>query len=225
MKRLNINGREGFRQMLIAGGLLAGFAVPAALLLGLTHGFTKPKIEANRQASLIASLNEIVPPGAYDNDLIRDSIEVPPADMLGTREASHAYRARLRRQPVAVILEAVAPDGYSGSIRLLVGIRASGELAGIRAVEHRETPGLGDKIDAHKTDWVTQFPGKSLNYPDAEGWRVRKDGGDFDALTGATITPRAVVQATHRALLYFREHRDRLLAAPAGASTPSTTQH
>lgn len=211
---LNLDKKESLKQMGIAASLLAAFAVPAALLLGLTYGFTKPKIAANKQASLVASLNEIVPRDRYDNDLLRDTINIPADDQLGTSKATTAYQARRGKEPVAVILTAVAPDGYGGSIRLLVGVNADGSLAGIRAIEHRETPGLGDKIDAHKTDWVQQFPGRSLADTPQADWAVNKDGGAFDSLTGATITPRAVVGAVHRALLYFSANRAALLATP-----------
>jgi electron transport complex protein RnfG len=111
-----------------------------------------------------------------------------------------------------VVLEAVAPDGYSGEIRLLVGIHADGRVAGVRVTAHRETPGLGDYIDPARGPWIRQFDGRSLADPLPDGWRVKKDGGRFDYLAGATITPRAVVKAVRRSLEYFAAHRDELLA-------------
>lgn len=221
--KFDFDSREGLRQMGIAGVLLVGFAVPAALILGLTYGFTKPKILANQQASLQASLNDILPPNNYDNRLLDDQVVIPASAQLGTTSVTTGYRARRGGQPLAVILTAIAPDGYSGNIELLIGIKANGELAGIRPIRHKETPGLGDKIEARKTDWVAQFPGRSLNNTPENRWAVKKDGGDFDALTGATITPRAVVSAVQKALVYFAEHRPALLASVSAETNNKTT--
>ena len=138
------------------------------------------------------------------------------------------YRARREGRPVAAVLTAVAPDGYNGAIRLLVGVRRDATVAGVRVVSHRETPGLGDFIEAEKSDWVAQFEDRSLGDPPAERWRVRRDGGAFEALTGATITPRAVVGAVRKALIYFRDRREALFAADPGATLgpapPATTE-
>ena len=130
------------------------------------------------------------------------------------------YRARLRGEAVAVVLAPVAPGGYSGSIHLLVGIAPDGTLLGVRVTEHRETPGLGDAIEARKSDWIRRFTGRSLGDPPFERWRVRKDGGDFDQFTGATVTPRAVVGAVANVLVYFDRHRAELLAQPATIVPP-----
>ena len=126
-----------------------------------------------------------------------------------------AYIATLRGQPSAVILQVTAPDGYSGAIHLLVGIKAGGQLAGVRVLRHKETPGLGDKIELSKSPWVKSFDNKSLANPGADGWAVKKDGGKFDQFAGATITPRAVVKAVHQALQYFDQHQAELLAPSA----------
>ena len=99
----------------------------------------------------------------------------------------------------------------AGRIELLVGIDRNGVLAGVRAITHKETPGLGDKINTNVSDWIFGFAGKSLNNPDASGWKVKKDGGEFDQFTGASVTPRAVVAAVYRALQYFQENRHLLL--------------
>src|SRR5690606_16997828 len=131
--------------------------------------------------------------------------------LLRLPEPATAWRARQQGQVVVVILPAVTMDGYSGRIDLLVGIRANGELAGVRVTHHRETPGLGDKLEVGKSQWIFSFEGKSLSMPAPEGWAVRKDGGEFDQFVGATITPRAVVRAVRNALLYFQQHRDELL--------------
>ena len=124
--------------------------------------------------------------------------------------------------PIALVMATTAPDGYSGSIRLLVGINIDGSLSGVRVVAHRETPGLGDAIDEDRSDWIRIFDGKSLQDPPEERWAVRKDGGAFDQLTGATVTPRAVVKAVRQALLYYREHQQALfsVAEQDPAATP-----
>ncbi|MBD3634211.1 MAG: electron transport complex subunit RsxG, partial [Methylophaga sp.] len=131
---------------------------------------------------------------------------------LGTVEPTAGDRARQNGELVAVVLTVIAPDGYSCTIRMLVGIYHSGKLAGVRVIDHKETPGLGDKIDVKKDDWILQFEGLSLGKPPASKWKVKKDGGEFDQFTGATITPRAVVAAVKKSLEYFRKHRDELFA-------------
>ena len=141
-----------------------------------------------------------------------DRLAITPDDREKTGSET-VYRARLQGQPVALVMTATAPDGYSGSIRLLVGIRADDTLSGVRVVAHRETPGLGDAIDEQRSDWIFGFDGKSLSDPEPARWAVKKDGGDFDQLTGATITPRAIVKAVKRSLRYYHANREALYAA------------
>ncbi|MBE9559884.1 MAG: electron transport complex subunit RsxG, partial [Proteobacteria bacterium] len=132
--------------------------------------------------------------------------------ILSTKEETLAYRARKNSQNVAVVFTSVAPNGYNGSIRLLVGINADGSLSGVRVVKHRETPGLGDVVEISRSDWILGFDNKSLSDPDTRGWKVKRDGGVFDQFTGATITPRAVVKAVHNALLYFDKNQGMLFS-------------
>ncbi|MBN1378259.1 MAG: electron transport complex subunit RsxG [Gammaproteobacteria bacterium] len=193
--------------------LLAAFALTGVSLLFLVHAATKERIENNERALLLTQLNEIVPSGTYDNDPVTDIRTIAAPEALGSDEPLTVYRARRGDKTVAAILTTVAPDGYNGAIRLLVGIRANGELAGVRAIHHRETPGLGDRIDAARSDWILDFNGKSLNQSQPGQWRVKPDGGSFDSFTGATITPRAVVKAVHKALVYFDENQDFLFDA------------
>lgn len=195
-----------------SAAVLAAFALASAALVALTHTLTAERIRANQRAAELAKLHSILPPDAYDNDLVGDLIRVKAPDALGSDDPLPVYRARQDGQPVAAILTVVAPDGYNGPIRLLVGIRVGGAIAGVRVLEHDETPGLGDGIEASKSDWIEQFRGRGLGEPPRDDWAVRQDGGEFDALTGATITPRAVVAAIRRALAYFEANQQRLFA-------------
>ena len=140
------------------------------------------------------------------------TVEVHDPASLGTDQPVTVYRARKDGRPIAVVLTAIAPDGYSGRIKLLIGILFDGTVVGVRVVSHHETPGLGDAIEVERSDWIIRFSGRSLRNPPAEHWKVKRDGGVFDQFTGATITPRAVVNAVHRALVYFSHHQEQLFA-------------
>lgn len=207
-------GRELPRRMLAAGALLAGFSVVGAGLVALTADATRERIAANERAYLLRSLNDVVPASAYDNDMFTDTIELTDPELLGSAEPLTAYRARQDGRTIAVILNVVAPAGYSGPIRLVVGIDADGAITGVRVVSHRETPGLGDDIEVERSDWIRGFDGKVLDSHPENGWAVRRDGGEFDQFTGATVTPRAVVKAVHNALIYFSANRALLLELP-----------
>lgn len=194
--------------------MLAVAGVLAVGLVAVVHDLARPQIEASTRARRVAQLAEVLGPVRYDNDLLGDVIYVRDAELLGTDEALPVHRARLGTVPVAALLFPVAPDGYSGAIRLVVAIDPQGRLLGVRVLGHRETPGLGDAIETRKSDWIESFRGRSLGDPGEVGWKVRKDGGQFDQFTGATVTPRAVVRAVHGALVYFDRHRAVLFAAP-----------
>lgn len=205
------------RRMGAAAGLLAAFAIAGALLVAFTWQATAGRIAANERAFLLRSLEDVLPEGGYDNALSEDVIEVADPELLGTDEPVPVYRARRGGEAVAVVMNPVAPDGYSGPIRLLVGILADGTVTGVRVVAHRETPGLGDKVEVERSDWILDFEGTRIGAPPEDQWAVRRDGGTFDQFTGATITPRAVVRAVKNALIYFHAHRPRLLSPPADA--------
>ena len=194
---------------------LAIFAVVTAGAIALAQTLTADRIAYNIKAAEARALNEILPASSYDNDLLNDTMNVDKRfnqQLLGPLpDSAVIYRARNNGEVSAVILPAVAPDGYTAEIDLIVGVKSDGTLAGVRVVAHRETPGLGDKVEIRKSDWITNFEGKSLSQPVPEQWAVKKDGGDFDQFTGATITPRAVVRAVKRALKFFEMHRDELL--------------
>lgn len=201
--------------------ILALFAAGGAALLAGTHWLTADRIAEEVRRTKLAALYEIVPRESHSNDMLEDTIRVRAPELSGGEAPVTVYRARRDGQPHAVVMEVVAPNGYSGPIRLLVGIHASGALAGVRVVGHKETPGLGDFIETDRSDWIRQFTGLSLGNPAEEDWAVKKDGGAFDQVTGATVTARAVVDAVREALLYFRAN-EQALFAPAEAGT--TTQ-
>ena len=198
------------RSMLKNAAVLGLFAIATVGMVAAIQQGTAPRIAAAEREAQVQALAQILPAGSYDNHLL-DNSRLVQDELLGNRTPAPAYLATLAGQPSAVILQVTAPDGYSGSIRLLVGILADGRLAGVRALHHRETPGLGDKIELVKSRWILGFDGKSLTQPDEAGWAVKKDGGQFDQFAGATITPRAVVKAVHKALQYFDKHKAELL--------------
>lgn len=200
------------KHILRVGLLLGLFAIVATTLVAMTERNTREQIKENEREALLSGINALIPHDEYDNTILQDKLMLPANEALGTEDPTPVYRARSNGEPVAVVLTAVAPNGYSGTIRMLVGIYHDGTLAGVRVIGHKETPGLGDKIDEKKADWILQFEGLSLNKPAAAKWKVKKDGGEFDQFTGATITPRAVVSAVKRSLEYFRSHRDALFA-------------
>lgn len=190
------------------------FAVLGGALVGLTFIQTEDDIKHNEKITLLRKLNNIIPAESYDNDLLLDTISIKPSSLLSTKEESLAYRARKNNKNIAVVFSSIAANGYNGSIYLLVGINADGELAGVRVVKHRETPGLGDPVSITHSNWILGFDNKSLSNPDEKGWKVKRDGGEFDQFTGATITPRAVVKAVHNALLYFDQNQNMLFSIP-----------
>lgn len=203
------------KHTLTTTGIMIGFTVLGTLVLASAFFATRAPIEASERQARLELFQQVLPTAVHDNDLLKDAIIVAVGGELGNRNETLAYRARLAGQPSAVILEATAPDGYSGDIKLLVAVRADGSLAGVRVVAHKETPGLGDYIDIAHGDWIKNFDGQSLAKTSDEAWKVKKDGGSFDYMAGATITPRAVVKAVHKALKYFEGHRDELFAASA----------
>ena len=188
------------------------FAATGAALVGVTFIQTEDDIKHNEKLTLLRKLNNIIPAESYDNDLLLDTLIIKPSRLLNTKEDSLAYRARKNKQNVAVVFTSIAANGYNGSIHLLVGVNANGTLSGVRVVKHRETPGLGDVVEISRSNWILDFNDKSLSNPNDKGWKVKRDGGVFDQFTGATITPRAVVNAVHDALLYFEKNQDMLFS-------------
>jgi electron transport complex protein RnfG len=174
-----------------------------------------PRIKAQREHTRLMELADVLPPNLYDNDPLRDRIEVGDP-LLGSDQPLPVLRARLHGRPTALVLQAVAPNGYGGPITLRIGVRYDGSIIAVRVLEQHETPGIGDLIERTKSDWIEQFRGRSLHNPDEDKWKLRKDGGDFDQLAGATVTPRAVVAAVGKALKYYEQNRKALFVATAG---------
>jgi len=202
-------GRE-----IAAAGLILGAAIGA--LLGV-HGLTASRIAAQEHAAELAAIAGVLPPDRYDNDPLSDRITVLAPEVFGTNAPVPVLRARLHGAPGALVLEAVAPNGYGGPIRLVIGVQADGTVLGVRVLEHHETPGFGDAIEATKSDWIQHFAGTSLRRPTADHWSVKKDGGEFDQISGATVTSRALIGSVQRILDYVQAHRDALFAGKAAS--------
>lgn len=194
------------------------FVVIFTGLLSGAYLWTKSTIDVAAAEEKMKLVDEVLPRNAYDNDLLKDAISLPPSPALGTEDVSTAYRAKRTGQTTAVVLEAVAPDGYAGRIHLLLAIGTDGTVLGVRATQHKETPGLGDYIEPKKDKnknrpWITQFDGLKPAEIEERDWKVRKDGGRFDSVAGATVTPRAVIKAVRKAALHVAENRETFFAA------------
>ncbi|MCC5880153.1 MAG: electron transport complex subunit RsxG [Idiomarina sp.] len=202
-------------QMRRNGLILAGFALAAIVLVMLTQWLTQDRIESQQRSELMTTLNALIPPNQHDNDLYADCTMVSAPEALGLSQPQPVYRSRFNGVPNALALRTTAPDGYSGNINMLVAVDTQGVVQGVRVLSHRETPGLGDKIEIRRDDWILSFDGQSVRGDNDPRWQVRRDGGMFDAFTGATITPRAVVNAVERTVRFANQQRDMLFNAPA----------
>jgi electron transport complex protein RnfG len=205
MKVMMANGLRSAR-------ILALFALGFTALMAGAYWLTRDTVLRNEAEARASQIRAVLPVGSFDNDLLADSRALPLADSrrLGVDDGAHVYPARKGGKTVAAVLEAIAPDGYAGKIALLVAVDRDGRTLGVRVVTHKETPGLGDYIEAAKSDWIRQFEGKSLSAPAPDRWKVRKDGGEFDSTAGATISPRAVVRAVKNTLEYVNENRQKI---------------
>ena len=186
---------------------LGGLSLLGLGLVSLIHWGVENRIAANHTAALCQHIESVVPPGLFDNDPLAEAVNLTEA-RLQPAPATTIYPVRQQGRPVAWVIPAEAPDGYSGTITLLVAVAREGHLLGVRTLSHRETPGLGDKIEAEKSDWIRHFQGLALGNPPLTRWAVKRDGGDFDQFAGATITPRAVVKAVKKTLMWYEQHRE-----------------
>ncbi len=209
------------KQIFISGVLVWLFAVIGTTIVSFTEQQTFERIAENERQALLRNLFELIPPQRFDNDLSKDTVLLDPSYLLGNTEPQVAYRVRKNNLPVAIIFNATSHNGYSGDIDLLIGVNSNGTLAGVRVVKHKETPGLGDGIDIKKSNWITQFDMKSLLNPASkELWAVKRDGGEFDQMTGATITPRAITHTVYNTLQYYEAHKDELFHPLEQTVTP-----
>lgn len=197
--------------------ILFVFVIIFTGLLSGAYLWTKPAIEASATEEKMKLVNEVLPASEYDNALLTDTLSLPPTPELGLADSSTLYRARKAGQPVAAVFEAVAPDGYAGKIRLIIAIRADGQVAGVRVTQHRETPGLGDYVETKKDKnkahpWITQFTNMSLAKFNDKAWKLKKDGGSLEYHAGATITPRAIAKAVLKAVKWAETNRNQLFA-------------
>jgi electron transport complex protein RnfG len=211
--------REAAPTIMQSGLILAAVAAICTTLVALTFGLTKDRIAANEQAYLEQSLTPVLAGNTFDNDLSASALTVRAPHDLPGRENAVIYRARAGNTPVVALFVVTALDGFTGPIRLLIGVDVDGVVTGVRALEHKETPGIGDQIDESRSDWIFKFSGTSLDAPERTAWTIRRDGGEFDQMTGASVTSRAVVNAVNQTLLYFEANRDMVFSAPAEADT------
>jgi Na+-translocating ferredoxin:NAD+ oxidoreductase subunit G len=195
--------------------IMVVFSLVGTAWLAYTYNATKAPIEASEAAAKMKLFEQVLPVSEHDNNLLNDFVEIAADGELNNRTATKAYIARVGGEATAVILEATASEGYSGDIKLLIAVHKDGSLGGVRVISHKETPGLGDYIDIAHGNWIKSFDHLSLATRSDDQWKVKKDGGQFDYMAGATITPRAVVKVTHQALayvaknhqLFFAEHK------------------
>jgi electron transport complex protein RnfG len=179
------------------------FTAVSVFFVSCTQVQTKVSIQYNEKQVLTKRLNELV--SEYDNDILAEKYS-QTITLHGLEQVVNIYPAKRNHQTFALLIEHIYPKGYSGNIHLLTGVNRQGELLGVRVVKHQETPGLGDKIELKKSDWILQFKGLAIGSPMPGDWKVTKDGGVFDAFTGATVTPRAIVSASYELLTYFNQH-------------------
>jgi len=205
--------KDHFRKVSITASTMIIFSLVASAALSISYFLTKTPIEESDARAKRMFLNQVVPSNLYDNNLVKDTISVEPNPLIGNKKNIDIYRAKKNNQVVAVIIETIAPDGYSGEIKTLVGNGQKDKILGVRVITHKETPGLGDYIEVDKSHWIKNFNLKSLDEMGEKEWAVKKDGGDFDYVSGATITARAVVKSTYKSLLYVKENKKRLFAS------------
>jgi electron transport complex protein RnfG len=197
------------------GLILAAVAAICTTLVALTFNVTKARIAANEQAYLEQSLAPVLAGIVFDNDIIASAFNLPPPHVLPGNETAVIYPLLAGSQPAGALFVVTAEDGFAGPIKLLIGVDFEGVVTGVRALEHKETPGIGDGIDTRVSNWIDVFSGTSLESPDREMWAIKRDDGAFDQLTGASVTSRAVVNAVDLTLRYFEVNRGQVFATKA----------
>ena len=198
-----------------SGFTLAAIAAICTALVAATYAVTEERIAANEQAWLEQSLQPALSGLFFDSGVSESRITIPAPHELPGSEDALIYRVYQGDAPVAALFVVSARDGYAGAIRLLIGVELDGTISGVHVLAHRETPGLGDKVESSKSDWALQFNGRSLGDPVADNWKIKRDGGVFDQLTGASVTPRAIVKAVRETLEYFETNKEFVFASAA----------
>jgi electron transport complex protein RnfG len=186
--------------------ILAVMTLLTSGLLMFSHAMTAERIAAIKLEKKLASLERLMPSALIDNDLLNSTEDIFEPSQLGHRKTEQLYIGKKNKRLSVMAIPVTARNGYSGDIDILVGVRANGQITAVEIIAHKETPGLGDLIERNKSDWLLQFPDQSLDNPGEKQWRVKKDQGVFDQITAATITPRAVVGAIKKALLYHQQY-------------------
>lgn len=211
------------RNMIIGNGRSLGlFVLGATALVFSMFLLTRDQIKTNERQVMVEQLESVLTAISYDNDILAQVHMLNAAQATGVDTPMPYYIATREHAPVALVFTVIAPDGYSGPIKLLIGLRPNGEILTVRVIAHQETPGLGDGIEIKKSKWITQFDTQSLQKTALANWKVKKDAGRFDQLTGATISPRAVVKAIRTLLVYFQTNKSQLLQSNANSQE---TQH
>ncbi|MCP4412707.1 MAG: electron transport complex subunit RsxG [Gammaproteobacteria bacterium] len=225
--------KSGVLNGLQKGLILGAFALLSIGLTVITWQLTKERIQSEKEKALLMAISDLIPAEHFANDPYRDCTLIEDQQFLGSDELQSAWRLRdADNNPVGVVISSVAPNGYNGKISIIVGhfLGPPGEtnstkLAGVRVTEHNETPGLGDKIHTAKSDWILQFADRPTHTIIPNDWRVKKDGGQFDAFTGATITPRAVLSAIQKNTQFFKANSEQLFSAPSNCQKDESEQH
>ncbi|WP_017220610.1 electron transport complex subunit RsxG [Moritella dasanensis] len=186
------------------GAILALFALACTSVVAITHTVTKDRIAEQEQIQLLKIINQLLPEDGHDNNIFQSCKLMTNEALLGTAEPQRIFTATKLDETVGYAIEGIAPAGYNGNIKLVVGIDTVGKVTGVRILGHNETPGLGDKVEYRKSNWLDDFVDQTLTTENAHTWAVTKDGGDFDSFTGATITPRAVVSSVKDILTFYQ---------------------
>lgn len=196
---------------LIVLGIVVALSI---IILHLIQQATADRIDHNEHAWLEAQIDSLVPTTLRDNDLLKDRTTITAPEFFSSDVPAIIYRARHNGLPVAAVIQSVSNEGYGGPIELLVAINYDGEVMGVRILSHHETPGIGNAFESSQSHWLEKFRGRSLQNPEAAGWNVRKDGGQFEQFTSATITPRAIIKAVQRTLEFYQHRRDEIFSRP-----------
>ncbi len=196
--------------------------VGTTLLVGVDR-LTKSRIAEQEKRAILDQLGQLISPDLYNNELQQDLFSFQDDLYFPKGQTVVTYRARLDGKAVAVILKIAAVNGYNGKIILLVGINENGTLSGVRVTSHKETPGLGAAIEVERNNWILGFLGRDLDNPPRDRWAVKRDGGEFDQFTGATITPRAMVEAVRLALEFYQDHKSFLFESPVESDPAEKT--